>query len=46
MMTFVTLVAIAAGMIMLQMWESNTSRAQPIRVETEEELRKRYRDRR
>ncbi|EAR60951.1 hypothetical protein [Neptuniibacter caesariensis] len=46
MMTFATLVAIAAGVIMLQMWESNTKRAQPIRVETEEELQKRYRGRR
>ncbi len=46
MMTFVTLIAIAAGLAMLQMWKSNTGEAQFIRVETEEELRKRYRDRR
>lgn len=43
MMTFATLVAIAAAVVAIQMWESHSNRAQPIRIETEEELRKRYR---
>lgn len=46
MMTFAVLIAIAAGVIMLQAWESNKNRPQPIRIETEEALQKRYRDRR
>ncbi|WP_299183215.1 hypothetical protein [uncultured Neptuniibacter sp.] len=46
MMTFAALIAIAAGVILLQMWETNTNRPQPIRVETEEYKRKRLQHRR
>ncbi len=46
MLTFATLLAIAAGVIMLQVWESNKPAARPIRVETEEEMRQRYRNKR
>lgn len=47
MITFATLLAIAAAVVMLKMWETkNTKSQQPIRVETEEEIRKHFRNRR
>jgi hypothetical protein len=46
MMTFTVLLAIAAGVIMLQLWEGNTKQVRPIRIETEEQPQKRYRGRR
>ena len=48
MMTFTVLLAIAAGVIMLQLWESNKSQAKPIRIESrldELEQQRRHRGR-
>jgi len=46
MMTFTILLAIAAGVVMLQMWEGKNKQVKPVRIHTEEQLPKRYRGRR
>lgn len=46
MMTFTILLAIAAGVVILRLWEDNSKQVKPIRIKTEEQTIKRYRGRR
>ncbi len=46
MMTFTILLAIAAGIVMLQMWEGKNKHVKPVHIKSDEQLPRRYRGRR